>query len=291
MYKKISFIFFVIFCLSSCTSKNIKNKLSEEDYSKLQKVISLVKNHYIEDIYIEERIDINITNVDKQINNIMNNLDKNSIYINKDYKSIKKFKKTNHKISFKIIDKKYLYILIPYFYKNVSKDLAKIINEYNLPIILDLRDNVGGHLKEAIKTVDLFIDKGEIISQVPKNKNLIKRYYATANSTITSATLVVLINDKTASSSEIVSGTLQDYKRATLIGTQTYGKGTIQALIYISKNKKEAIKLTVAKYYLPSKREINNKIKADIFVKEKELQLEKSLRYLNKLEKLTQMAK
>ena len=279
-------VFTVLFL--GCTNGINSQRVEQEDLDKLQKIISLVTNYSMEDITRKNIIDIDINkgyktkeDIEFEIKKIMASLDKYSIYINKKDSLTKTRQNTYTPISFKIIDNKYLYISLPYFYKNVSKKLSKIIKyNSNLAIILDLRDNIGGHLDEAIKTVDLFIDNGMIVSQIGKNKNLTKKYYATKQKTITTKPMVVLINHKTASAAEIVSGALQDHKRTTLIGTQTYGKGTIQSLIYLNDDKTEAIKLTVGKYYLSSKKDINSKIQPNIVIKQKSLQLKMAIEYL-----------
>ena len=301
MKKYIFITFLILFVFLSCSNTVPKQKIEQKDRDKLQKVIKLVKNHYIEEIPKEKYLDTKKRyqtqkDIEFEIERVMNNLDKHSIYINKNKKSntLNKRKKISAPISFKIIEKKYLYILVPYFYKNTAKKISIIIKKHNnLNLILDLRDNPGGYLKESIKTVDLFIDSGVIISQVGRKKNLTKSYYATMKNTITSRPMVVLINNKTASSAEIVSGALQHHKRGILIGTESYGKGTVQALIYITDDKKEAIKLTIGKYYLSSKRTINNKIQPNILVQKNnvidnknDLQLEQAIKYLDKMKTL-----
>ena len=303
MKKYIFIIFLILFVFLSCSNNVPKKAVEQKDFDKLERVIKLVKNHYIEEIPNEKYLDTTKRyetqkDIESEIERVMNNLDKHSFYINKNKKAniLSKTKKISSPISFKIIEEKYLYILIPYFYKNTTKKISSIIKKYNnLNLILDLRDNPGGYLKESIKTVDLFIDNGVIISQVGRKRNLTKSYYATVKNTITSRPLVVLINHKTASSAEIVSGALQYHKRGFLVGTKSYGKGTVQALIYITDDKKEAIKLTIGKYYLSSKRTINNKIqpnilvqKNNVMVNKNDLQLEEAIKYLEKMKNSSQ---
>jgi carboxyl-terminal processing protease len=154
-----------------------------------------------------------------------------------------------------------LYLRISSFDNNVAKLLTKEIKKHkNIKgIVLDLRNNPGGSLSQAIKTVDIFVDKGVIVSQKGREKNDDKFYYAKANTTLTKVPMVVLVNGGSASASEIVSGALQDHKRAIVIGENTFGKGSVQALLPIVADRSEAIKLTIARYYLPSGRTIQAK--------------------------------
>lgn len=124
-------------------------------------------------------------------------------------------------------------------------------------LVLDLRENPGGLITEAVNTASLFIDKGAIVttkSRTNKAKN--KTYYATGKK-ITNLPLVVLIDENSASASEIVSGALQDYKRATLVGTKSYGKGSVQAQYQLIDG--SAILLTVEHYFTPHNQDINGK--------------------------------
>lgn len=156
----------------------------------------------------------------------------------------------------KQIDDSILYIRVTSFDKKVVEGVKKAINQYknkDKGIILDLRNNPGGLLDQAVGLVDLFVDKGVIVSQKGRTKTEDKEYDATG-ATITNMPMVVLINGGSASASEIVSGALQDHKRAVLVGTKSFGKGSVQVVLPISED--EAIKLTIARYYLPSGRTI-----------------------------------
>ena len=157
----------------------------------------------------------------------------------------------------KTIGKDILYIRIASFDKKVVKDVTKAIKKHKATtkgIIIDLRNNPGGLLDQAVGTVDLFVDKGVIVSQKGRRKVETKVYDAHRSNTITDVPLVVLVNGGSASASEIVSGALQDHKRAVLVGEKTFGKGSVQVVLPITKE--EAIKLTIARYYLPSGRTI-----------------------------------
>ncbi len=150
-----------------------------------------------------------------------------------------------------------LYVRVTSFDKKVVDDVAKAIKMKKATtkgIIVDLRNNPGGLLDQAVGLVDLFVDDGEIVSQKGRNKSDDKIYSASSRNTITDVPLVVLINGGSASASEIVSGALQDHRRAVLLGEKTFGKGSVQVVLPITD--KEAIKLTIARYYLPSGRTI-----------------------------------
>ena len=151
-----------------------------------------------------------------------------------------------------------LYLRVASFDANVTEDLEKIINENKdkKGFILDLRNNPGGLLSQAIGVVDLFVDKGIIVSQKGRNVEDEEKFEASSSNTRTKLPLVVLVNEGSASASEIVSGSLQDHKRAIVIGEKTFGKGSVQAVLPIDNERTENIKLTIAKYYLPSGRTI-----------------------------------
>ncbi len=156
---------------------------------------------------------------------------------------------------------KIAYIRISSFDKNVVDSLKKILpklkNEGKEGIIIDLRNNPGGLLNQAVGTLDLFIDKGILVSQKGRVKSENYTYYAHKEDTYTNIPIVVLVNGGSASASEIVSGSLQDHKRAVIVGETTFGKGSVQAILPV--NKDEAIRLTIARYYLPSGRTIQAK--------------------------------
>jgi carboxyl-terminal processing protease len=153
------------------------------------------------------------------------------------------------------------YIRISSFDKNVVNSLKKILANlkkyHKKGIIIDLRNNPGGLLNQAVGTLDLFIDKGVLVSQKGRVPSENRKFYAHSSGTYKNIPIVVLVNGGSASASEIVSGALQDKKRAVIVGETTFGKGSVQAIIPV--NKKEAVRLTVAKYYLPSGRTIQAK--------------------------------
>ena len=137
--------------------------------------------------------------------------------------------------------------------KNKLKKIKK--NKSVKSYILDLRNNPGGLLSQAIKISDFFLNEGEIVSTKSRNKSENKKFFARKGDIIDGKTLIVLINYGSASAAEIVAGALKDHKRAILIGEQSYGKGSVQSIIPL-KNK-GAIRLTISKYYLPSGKSIS----------------------------------
>jgi len=163
-------------------------------------------------------------------------------------------------VSYKTLDN-ILYLRIASFDHHVSTQLTTIINDHKDidGIILDLRNNPGGALDQAVKTVDIFVNKGTIVSQKGRKGKKEKSYSASRESTLTNVPMVVLVNGGSASASEIVSGALQDLKRAVIIGEKTFGKGSVQVVLPLNKANTESIKLTIAKYYLPSGRTIQAK--------------------------------
>jgi len=157
----------------------------------------------------------------------------------------------------KTIGDNILYIRVTSFDKKVVKGVTKALkkNEAHAKgIILDLRNNPGGLLDQAVGLVDIFVDEGQIVSQKGRDTRENETYSAHPQNTLSKAPLVVLVNGGSASASEIVSGALQDHKRAVIVGTKTFGKGSVQVILPITQT--DAIKLTVARYYLPSGRTI-----------------------------------
>lgn len=155
-----------------------------------------------------------------------------------------------------IEDENMLYLRVTNFDKNVVDSASKELKKYPKVkgVILDLRNNPGGLLNQAIGLVNLFVDKGVIVSQKGRIEGENQEYKADPKKKISNTSLVVLVNGGSASASEIVSGALQDLKRAIIIGENTFGKGSVQQIIPI--NKTEALRLTIARYYLPSGRTI-----------------------------------
>ncbi|ASM38256.1 MAG: S41 family peptidase [Campylobacter sputorum] len=155
-----------------------------------------------------------------------------------------------------IEDENILYIRVSNFDQNVEKKVVEAVKKYPKVkgIVLDLRNNPGGLLDQAVNLTNLFVKDGVIVSQKGRNSNENVIFNAKASKKITDAPLAVLVNGGSASASEIVSGSLQDHKRAIIIGENTFGKGSVQMVMPLGKA--EAIRLTIARYYLPSGRTI-----------------------------------
>jgi len=152
--------------------------------------------------------------------------------------------------------------------QQIKKQIKKLKKNKNLnSYILDLRNNPGGLLSQAIKITDFFLENGEIVSTKSRKKSENRKWFAKKGDILDGKTLLVLINYGSASASEIVAGALKDHKRAILVGENSYGKGSVQSIIPL-KNK-GAIRLTVAKYYLPSGKSISQVgVRPDIEVNE-----------------------
>ena len=152
------------------------------------------------------------------------------------------------------------YLRLTSFNENSGDQIREQIREFEKneninSYILDLRNNPGGLLSQAIRISDFFLDNGEIVSTKSRKASENRKWFAKKGDLIDGKTLVVLINYGSASASEIVAGALQDHKRAIILGENSYGKGSVQSIIPL-KNK-GAIRLTVAKYYLPSGKSIS----------------------------------
>tara|TARA_Y100001970_G_scaffold292864_1_gene436237 strand:+ start:2100 stop:3383 length:1284 start_codon:yes stop_codon:yes gene_type:complete len=172
------------------------------------------------------------------------------------------------------------YLRITSFTEQTESGLIKSINEIKKQVnnkqigfILDIRSNPGGLLSQSIKVSDIFLDKGEIVSTRGRDKDNIQRYRAKKGDVIDGQPLVVLINGGSASAAEIVAGALQDHKRAIIIGTKSFGKGSVQTIIPFKKTNIEksvtGIRLTTARYYTPSGASIQGKgIEPDIIIEQ-----------------------
>ena len=152
------------------------------------------------------------------------------------------------------------YIRLTDFNENSSSQIKKKINEFNKNknikgYILDLRNNPGGLLSQAIKISDFFLTNGEIVSTKSRKDSENRRWFANKGDIIDGKVLIVLINYGSASASEIVAGALKDNKRAILVGESSYGKGSVQSIIHLKNS--GAIRLTISKYYLPSGKSIS----------------------------------
>jgi len=174
------------------------------------------------------------------------------------------------------------YLRITSFTEQTEEGLLKSINKIqkeNTKIkgyVLDLRSNPGGLLSQAVKVTDIFLKRGEIVSTRGREKKDIRRYRAKNKDLTNGKPIVVLINGGSASASEIVAGALQDHRRAIIIGTQSFGKGSVQTIIPFQRSSADnisGIRLTTARYYTPSGESIQGKgITPDIIVEQGEFE-------------------
>jgi carboxyl-terminal processing protease len=198
----------------------------------------------------------------------------------KDTKDPIKFKLTREIVKVKsvrgqLLENTTLYARITSFQENTAEELETLIQKHDpaklTGMILDLRDNPGGLLDQAVAVADLFIDSGIIVSTVGREKDKVEREFARKRGTIASFPVVVLVNGGSASASEIVAGALQDHERALLVGTTTFGKGSVQTLISLPDG--SGLKLTVARYYTPKDRSIQAKgIRPDVYITDRNSQ-------------------
>ena len=159
-----------------------------------------------------------------------------------------------------ILEKNIGYIRLTSFNENSGEQIKKKIKELEdkkevKAYILDLRNNPGGLLSQAIRISDFFLENGEIVSTKSRKASENRKWFAKKGDLTNGKTLIVMINNGSASASEIVAGALKDHKRAILLGENSFGKGSVQSIIPL-KNE-GAIRLTVAKYYLPSGKSIS----------------------------------
>lgn len=166
-----------------------------------------------------------------------------------------------------------VYIRISSFSEDVDtmtakaiKDAKKKLGDKLKGVVIDVRNNPGGLLDQAVNVSDLFLDKGEIVSTRSRNEEDTVKYTAKEGDIAKGLPIVVIINNGSASASEIVAGALQDHKRAIILGEKSFGKGSVQTVIPLGKY--GAMRLTTARYYTPSGRSIQAKgIEPDIEVK------------------------
>ena len=160
-------------------------------------------------------------------------------------------------------------------FKNLVKEYKKLSSEMkgNMKgLVLDLRNNPGGLLDQAVSVSDAFLDRGEIVSTRGRDNKGEQRFNASRGDITNGMPIVVLINGGSASASEIVAGALQDHKRGILMGTKTFGKGSVQTIIPVTS--KGAVRLTTARYFTPSGNSIQAKgISPDIYVPQSKVEV------------------
>ena len=164
-----------------------------------------------------------------------------------------------HSVKAQLLEPGYPHIRITNFQSHSTKDFQKALEEMREKepiqgLVLDLRNNPGGLLEQAVKISDIFIDKGIIVSTKGRIKEQNSVFYAHDSNGKYDFPLVVLVNEGSASASEIVAGALQDQKKALVIGAQTFGKGSVQTIIPMDNG--AGLRLTTARYYTPSGRSI-----------------------------------
>jgi len=178
----------------------------------------------------------------------------------------------------KTLDNGYGYVRIAQFQEKTDDDLVKALkalkeeNSGSLKgLVLDLRNDPGGLLDQAVKVADHFVEEGLIVYTEGREKDSRMQFSARKGGTEPNYPMVVLINGGSASASEIVAGALQDHKRAVVMGTQSFGKGSVQTIIPLSDD--SGLRLTTARYYTPNGRSIQAKgITPDIVVERAEIQ-------------------
>ena len=164
------------------------------------------------------------------------------------------------------------YLKLKSFNENSHEQLSKKINKFEKNnklngYILDLRNNPGGLLTQAIRVTDFFLNDGEIVSTKGRKISETRRFFSNKGDGIKGKPLIVVINNGSASASEIVSGALKDHKRAIILGESSYGKGSVQSIIPLKNG--GGIRLTISKYYLPSGKSISEVgVTPDIYVAE-----------------------
>ena len=177
-------------------------------------------------------------------------------------------------VNFKIVgkSKNLAYIRLKSFNENSDKQLLDIIKKLEEDskienYILDLRNNPGGLLTQAINITDFFLNDGEIVSTKGRKASETRRFFAKKGDEIKGKPIIVLINNGSASASEIFAGALKDHKRAIILGENSYGKGSVQSIINLSNG--GGMRITISKYYLPSGNSISEVgVVPDIVVEE-----------------------
>lgn len=165
------------------------------------------------------------------------------------------------------------YIRLKSFNENSDEQLFKKIKQFEknkspIAYIIDLRNNPGGLLSQAISITDYFLDEGEILSTKGRKISETRRFFAKKGDGIKGKPIIILVNNGSASASEILAGALKDHKRAIILGENTYGKGSVQSIIPLRNG--GGMRLTISKYYLPSGKSISDVgVTPDIFVEEK----------------------
>jgi carboxyl-terminal processing protease len=161
------------------------------------------------------------------------------------------------------LEEGYAYVRIAQFQERTNRDLRKALKELNTEnggikgLVLDLRNNPGGLLTQAVKVSDIFLDSGLIVYTEGRLENQKQKYFSSLEDSWVGFPIVILVNGGSASASEIVAGALQDHKRAIVLGTKTFGKGSVQTILPLDDH--SALRLTTARYFTPKGRSIQAK--------------------------------
>lgn len=160
----------------------------------------------------------------------------------------------------RLLEEGYVYVRLAQFQERSDRDLQQALGKLASEkggirgLVLDLRNNPGGLLTQAVRVADLFLESGMIVYTEGRLENQKQKYFARKEGSWTEFPIVVLVNGGSASASEIVAGALQDHKRAVILGTKTFGKGSVQTILPLDDN--SALRLTTARYYTPKGRSI-----------------------------------
>ena len=164
------------------------------------------------------------------------------------------------------------YVKLKSFNENSDKQFIEIVKKYEkekklVGYIIDLRNNPGGLLTQAISITDFFLEEGEIVSTKGRKISETRKFFAKSGDGVNGKPVIVMINNGSASASEIFAGALKDHKRAIILGESSYGKGSVQSIIPLKNG--GGIRLTISKYYLPSGKSISEVgVSPDIIIKE-----------------------
>ncbi len=160
----------------------------------------------------------------------------------------------------RMLEKDYGYVRIAQFQQRTDRDVSDAIEKLRKEggelkgLVLDLRNNPGGLLTQAVQVSDLFLESGLIVYTEGRMANQKQKFHAHKNKTLTEFPMVILVNGGSASASEIVAGAMQDHKRAIVLGTKTFGKGSVQTILPL--DDRSALRLTTARYFTPNGRSI-----------------------------------
>ena len=166
-------------------------------------------------------------------------------------------------VKYRALEDQYVYLRVAQFQQQTNQDLRKAIQELKdkaggiKGLVLDLRNNPGGLLTQAVEVTDLFLDSGMIVYTEGRLDHQRQKFFAHKRGSWTEFPMVVLVNSGSASASEIVAGAMQDHKRAIVLGTKTFGKGSVQTILPLDDH--SALRLTTARYFTPKGRSIQAK--------------------------------